>query len=399
MSQLLFHLPPFAADYSGVASVLHDLGGLVVIHDASGCTGSYTGYDEPRWFNSRSSVYCSGLREEDAILGNDEKLLDNIKRVIAERDFSFVAIVGSPVPILVGFDFTGFANLIEAETGLPAIGFPTSGMPFYHVGMSSAFGVLADRFVGDQRPPTPQGINILGASPLDDFDAPALDALIECLAGMGIEPVSVWGQRSGLDAIDRAAGASANWVVSAAAMPLARQMQARWGIPYVVGLPTSPAATELLLATLARSANGVAITGSASVRPMTSSSGRKIDICLLGEQLRMNSLRIALRCERPDATVNVASFFAWDEGLAESGDSDLDSEEHAAEYLASLNPAVVVGDPLLQSVLPPHLQSRFIDEPHRAISGRLFRHSLAQRFHSEGSRFVSELLEAVDAAR
>jgi len=399
MSQLLVHLPPFAADYSGVASALHDLGGLVVIHDASGCTGSYTGYDEPRWFNSRSSVYCSGLREEDAILGNDDRLLDNIKRVAAEREFFFVAIVGSPVPMLVGFDFAGFANLVEAETGLPAIGFTTSGTPYYHVGMTTAFEVLAERFVIDQRPPTPEGVNILGASPLDDFDAAALDAMIECLIGVGIQPISIWGQRSGLDAINRAAGASANWVVSAAALPLARQMQAHWGIPYVAGLPASPAITEQLLAALGRCTNGNSIAGSASVRPTASSYGSSVDICLIGEQLRMNSLRSALRCTRPDASVTVASFFAWDNGLAESGDSALDSEDQAAKYLASLHPAVVVGDPLLRSLLPPHLQSRFIDEPHRAISGRLYRHSLANRFHAEGARFASALLEAVDAGR
>lgn len=399
MSQLLFHLPPFAADYSGVASVLHDLGGLVVIHDASGCTGSYTGYDEPRWFNSHSSVYCSGLREEDAILGNDEKLLDNIKRVLTEREFSFVAVVGSPVPMLVGFDFAGFANLVEAETGLPAIGFTTSGMPYYQVGMATAFKVLAERFVMDQRPPKPKGVNILGVSPLDDFDAVALDALIECLIDVGIQPVSVWGQRSGLDAINRAAGASANWVVSAAALPLARQMQERWGIPYVVGLPASPTATEELLAALMNSANGVDTTDSASTRLTTSNNGRNVDVCLIGEQIRMNSLRVALRCERPDATVNVASFFAWDDGLSESTDSRLYGEGHAAEYVASLNPVVVVGDPLLRSLLPPHFQGRFVDEPHRAISGRLFRHSLVHRFNTEGSRFVSTLLGAVDAAR
>jgi hypothetical protein len=67
---LFQHLPPFAADHSGVASTLHDLGGLVAIHDASGGTGSFTGYDEPRRFSRKSSVYRSGLREFDAIVGS-----------------------------------------------------------------------------------------------------------------------------------------------------------------------------------------------------------------------------------------------------------------------------------------------------------------------------------------
>ena len=47
---------PLAPDYSGAASALFDLGGIVVMHDASGCTGNFTGYDEPRWMGSRSAV-------------------------------------------------------------------------------------------------------------------------------------------------------------------------------------------------------------------------------------------------------------------------------------------------------------------------------------------------------
>ena len=51
---------------------------MVVIHDAAGCTGNYVNYDEPRWYDEGAMVYCSGLRELDAVLGNDEKLIRNI---------------------------------------------------------------------------------------------------------------------------------------------------------------------------------------------------------------------------------------------------------------------------------------------------------------------------------
>ena len=78
MSKLCISLPPFAPDYSGAASALFDLGGMIVIHDASGCTGNYTGFDEPRWFGSSSAVFCSGLRHMDAVLGNDDKLIRRI---------------------------------------------------------------------------------------------------------------------------------------------------------------------------------------------------------------------------------------------------------------------------------------------------------------------------------
>ena len=77
MKNLWISLPAYAPDYSGICSAFFDLGGISVIHDASGCTGNYTGYDEPRWFGSRAKVFCSGLREIDAVMGNDEKLLEN----------------------------------------------------------------------------------------------------------------------------------------------------------------------------------------------------------------------------------------------------------------------------------------------------------------------------------
>ena len=79
MSRLCVRMLPLAPDYSGAASVLFDLGGIVVMHDASGCTGNYTSYDEPRWFGSRSSVFCSGLRRSDAVLGNDDKYIERTK--------------------------------------------------------------------------------------------------------------------------------------------------------------------------------------------------------------------------------------------------------------------------------------------------------------------------------
>ena len=78
MGRFSFCLPPFAPDYSGVCGALFSLGGMIVIHDAAGCTGNYVNYDEPRWYDGGAMVYCSGLRELDAVLGNDEKLIRNI---------------------------------------------------------------------------------------------------------------------------------------------------------------------------------------------------------------------------------------------------------------------------------------------------------------------------------
>ena len=41
-------LTPFAPDQSGAVSVLYELGGIIVVVDAGGCTGNICGFDEPR---------------------------------------------------------------------------------------------------------------------------------------------------------------------------------------------------------------------------------------------------------------------------------------------------------------------------------------------------------------
>ena len=81
MSRLNVFMYPISPDYSGAAAALFDLGGITVMHDASGCTGNYTGYDEPRWLGSRSATYCSGLRRMDAVLGNEQMWGQDLRRV------------------------------------------------------------------------------------------------------------------------------------------------------------------------------------------------------------------------------------------------------------------------------------------------------------------------------
>ena len=117
MGRFSFCLPPFAPDYSGVCGALFSLGGMVVIHDAAGCTGNYVNYDEPRWYDGGAMVYCSGLRELDAVLGNDEKLIRNICEAARRLHPNFIALVGSPVPMVIGTDLEGIAAWIEDEIG------------------------------------------------------------------------------------------------------------------------------------------------------------------------------------------------------------------------------------------------------------------------------------------
>jgi hypothetical protein len=51
----------YASDTAGVCSMLYELGGMTIVHDASGCNSTYSTHDEPRWYSKPSMIYISAL--------------------------------------------------------------------------------------------------------------------------------------------------------------------------------------------------------------------------------------------------------------------------------------------------------------------------------------------------
>ena len=118
MRQVSVVISTYTADVSGVCSALYELGGMVVIHDPSGCNSTYNTHDEPRWYDMDSLVFISGLSEIDAIMGNDEKFIQDIIRAARELKPRFIALVRTPVPMMIGTDFEAIRDIIEEDTGL-----------------------------------------------------------------------------------------------------------------------------------------------------------------------------------------------------------------------------------------------------------------------------------------
>jgi nitrogenase molybdenum-iron protein alpha/beta subunit len=378
MSHILFDLPPLSPDYSGVASVFHDLGALTILHDASGCTGTYTGYDEPRWFGSSSPTFCSGLREMDAIMGEDGKLLEKIKAALRDIHVPCVSVIGSPVPMVIGFDFKGFASLVEHETGLPAFGFPADGLHYYDQGQRDAYLALAERLLAGTPRKIPHSVNILGASALDGFDGPGLDALEAMLAAGGFTRLAVWGERSSWEEIKSSAAAEINWVVTAAALPLARFFEERFGTPFVTGLPIGREQERIFSAL---SAGGKP---DRQFSPAGAGPEQKPETVIVGEALFCSSLRAYLEAQCASGPVSIGTFFSQGREFLRPGDYLFANEAEAREALSAPQLRWVLADPLIQDLLPGEAAPRFTPLPHRAISGRLYNESMA-RFFGEPS--------------
>ena len=125
MRGLRKYLTPFAPDQSGAVSVLYELGGIIVICDAGGCTGNVCGFDEPRWFERKSAVFSAGLRDMDAILGRDDRLVAKLVDAADKIDANFAAIVGTPVPAVIGTDYRALKRMCEKKTDLPILAIDT----------------------------------------------------------------------------------------------------------------------------------------------------------------------------------------------------------------------------------------------------------------------------------
>ncbi|MBR0307277.1 MAG: oxidoreductase [Mogibacterium sp.] len=272
MKQTARIISTYSADVMGVSSALFELGGMVVMHDPSGCNSTYTTHDEPRWFDMDSMIYISGLSEMEAIMGDDEKLISDIEEAAAELEPAFIAIAGTPIPTMTGFDFEAVAEVIEQRTGIPTFGFPTSGMNTYIHGASMALAGIAKRFVDiprvrwkakaaenvqdgavqaeDNASGEPYKVNILGLTPLDFSINGTDDSIAGWLESEGFEVVSRWAMGSSLDEIKRSADADVNLVVSAAGIGAAEILYEKYGIPYVIGLPVGETQSYMLCETL-----------------------------------------------------------------------------------------------------------------------------------------------------
>jgi nitrogenase molybdenum-iron protein alpha/beta subunit len=134
------------SDQSGAVSVVFPLDSLTVIIDAGGCTGNICGFDEPRWFSQKAMIFSAGLRDMDAIMGRDRELVRKIKEAAELLHPSFITLIGTPVPSVIGTDYAGLKHEIEKQTGIPVAAVNTNGMDCREKGIEKAKEALKEIF-------------------------------------------------------------------------------------------------------------------------------------------------------------------------------------------------------------------------------------------------------------
>lgn len=420
----------YTADVSGVCSALYELGGMTVIHDPSGCNSTYSTHDEPRWFDTDSLMFVSGLDEMTAVLGDDNVLIDDVTHAVRNLKPRFVTLCSGSIPHIIAFDCKGVAHLLEKRTGVPMLPVTTTGNRSYVAGVGAALTEWVKRFAdslespyrigssgspdcsantlegasgpdaGGAAPSDAFSVNLLGVTPLDFSINGNVDAMRKVFEDAGIPVNCCAAMGESFDSLRHIFRASVNVVVSSCGRRLARYMEQTAGIPYVEGTPIGAFGAARLpeLAKEAYAKKRASLSGASGSAELPSSRGasgslrmlltkKKGDsegICLwkgnpaherwdvpdgqiliIGEEIFAQSLAAAINQLAPDCRHGLQAFAVWpdvDHGFP---------EDVLAELIRKSR--YIIGDPLYRTIPHDSKQNTFVDFPHEAYSGRIFR--------------------------
>lgn len=407
MKQTASIISTYSADVMGVCSALYELGGMTVMHDASGCNSTYTTHDEPRWFDMDSMVYISGLSEMEAIMGDDEKLIEDICEAAEEMHPKFIAIAGTPIPTMTGFDYDAVAEVIEKRTGIPTFGFPTTGMNTYVHGASMALEGVVNRLISDPSDKwieeklgdvetsdeeVPYKVNILGLTPLDYSGDGQVASIEKWLTDRGFIVGSRFAMGSDLDELVRASEAEVNLVVSGTGLGAARAMYEKFAIPSVIGLPIGRKQSDLLEEALLKAAREYRrFRTSGTVTERTGLTRLKIHpndldpvvkddiVVLIGEGVMNFSLANSIRFETGHKT-KVLCATECPDGILREWDKMTPDEDDIIPELEEA--AYIIADPLYKPICPD--SAKFIPLPTQAFSGRMYRDDIPDLVRDPG---------------
>ena len=360
MGQLCVYLPPFASDYSGVCSALFDLDCLTIIADASCCTAHYVYFDEPRWKDQVKPVFSIALRNVDAVLGNDAKIVNEVCDASHQISTNMIAVVGTPIPAITGMDVEGIASEVEKLTGKISFGFNTTGFNYYDTGIVKTGKALLKRFA-EKRPTRKNCVNIIGITPLDFGAKSNNEDLKQLLISQGYEINSDLFMDTSVEQIAKCSEAEINIATSASGLQLCSYLFKCFGTPYMTSLPIGQAYQQQWFEAL----KNPRLTG----RTYSSGCNSK-RLLIIHDQVIGNSIRCALRHLGASFNISVASFFTWNRDISEPEDIFFSNETQFISHLKEKHYDAIMGDELIINTPPAKTMTK-IEEPHPAVSSKL----------------------------
>lgn len=321
-------------------SVMRHSGAMVAMHGPAGCLGNYSGFVEPDYFADPGMILCSMIGENESIMGIDTIFIDKIAASVRDLNPHFVAVIGTPVPAIIGTDYSSICIEVEEKTGVPSVYVGTSGFNDYAWGVEKSYNALL-RFVDTSVEPDPDAVNIIGYNVVDYLDDTDLRTLESQLEAEGKRINCVMGY-CGSDELKSLLAAGENIVVSSSGQRFANTLRKRFGMPYSLRLTLGDGRP-----------------------PAQRHDGLRVMI--IGDQVMANAMRDYIE-SRFGCDCDVVTFFTFSKAVAREGDAKV-SDEFDFAPIVERGYDVFIGDPIFRRLVPA--DARYVDVPHPAVSSRL----------------------------
>lgn len=223
-----------ACTFCGSRVVLYPIADAVhLVHGPIGCA-VYT-WDVRGALSSGPELhrlsFSTDLRERHVVFGGERQLEDSLMELIDKHHPKAAFVYGTCIVGVIGDDVPAVCKKVSEKTGIPCIpvqseGFQGSKRQGYDAACEALMALIG---TGDTTGISKHSVNILG-----DFNlAGEIWIIREYLERMGVEVVAQLTGDGRVDDIRRAHGAGLNLVqCSGSTTQLAKQMQAKYGIPF-----------------------------------------------------------------------------------------------------------------------------------------------------------------------
>ena len=344
-------------------------------------------------------------------MGDDDKFIRDLVETAGELHPAFIALVGAPIPYMIGTDLDAIAMIVEQETGIPCFGFQANGMHDYTVGVSMAMKRMVEAFAGERLAGAADGeafagnaevsggnaadgvdlrqigqrnqrtgqtaVNIIGATPLDFSVNGSIASIRQWITDNDMIPGVCLSMGCGIKELKKLKDADVNLVVSGGGLAAARVLEERFGTPYVTGVPFGET-FSVRLAAMLKQAAAARVSYSDFREPLSQAAEEKdselqttgnpeeIRAVIIGESVFCTSLAAAIELDT-GIPVRVLCPLEEEDCLLRPGDRKTPEEDDLSREIGKAD--VVIGDPLYRSLTEGQ---RFYDLPHEAFSGRIY---------------------------
>lgn len=396
MKNLFRRFPAFAPDYVGVSAMTFNENAITIFVDPHGCNGQSLYYMDPRYddFKRMPKSFSCGLRERDTILGIDNLIIKKVKDVLKYVSGNYVVLVGTPVSAILGIDFKALAKRVEESIGIPVLGIPTTGLTFYDEGQGIFLNEILEKVETNQYliPDDDAEVNIIGCTPLDDWDYSAILDYIKLINECGIKSISIWGQDNLLQNIKNVSKSRLNIAVSSAAVSFVKKLEEKYSTPYIIGFPIGTLMynyyKELIKSHLYNKALPL------KTKQLCKHTIKKCGL-IIGNPINSCMWRDFFINQKGFEKIDIGSCFNVPEPLLKECNFIFKDENELEKYLQlNCEYDFIMGDPLFNSCVYSY-NSKFINFPSVSVSGCLYKNQMERNFGKWGNLFYKHHLSGI----